>query len=136
MRVKQNSVTVEEQLEDGLPYMLWDADLYECVECGDQVISGFGQGPIAEHWQPTYADQRARLEPIYPGRCRPDPTKPQAVDMRLTMSQMMALSDILAHYLTVPGHIEVCIDIVNNNVETRVEDLLQRLLDAQMGGTS
>jgi len=34
------------------------------------VITGFGQRPFAEHWQHTYAGQRARLAPIYPGRCR------------------------------------------------------------------
>jgi hypothetical protein len=70
MRVKQISVTVEELLEDGAPYKLWDADLWECVECGVEIITGFGRGPLAEHWQDTYADQRARLAPVYPGRCR------------------------------------------------------------------
>ena len=68
MHVKQNSVTVEERLEDQSPYKLWDADLYECPECGVEIITGFGQAPLAEHWQPTYAAQRARLEPIVPGR--------------------------------------------------------------------
>ena len=71
MRVKQNSVTVEELTEYGAPYKLWDADLLECVECGVEIISGFGHGPIAEHWQPDYSAQRERLAPIYPGRCRP-----------------------------------------------------------------
>ena len=71
MRVKQNSVTVEELLEDGSPYKLWDADLWECVECGVEIITGFGLWPFAEHWQPTYAAQRAQLQPLYPGRCRP-----------------------------------------------------------------
>lgn len=70
MRVKKNSVTVEELLEDGAPYKLWDADLWECPECGVEVVAGFGKTPFAEHWQPTYAEQRARLEPILPGRCR------------------------------------------------------------------
>jgi hypothetical protein len=73
LRVKQNSVTVEELTEDGSPYKLWDADLLECVECGVEIIAGFALRPLAEHWQPTYADQRARLAPIYPGRCRPEP---------------------------------------------------------------
>lgn len=70
MRVKQNSVTVEELLEDGAPYKLWDADLWECVECGAEIVAGFGRGPIAEHWQPNYQELRARLAPILPGRCR------------------------------------------------------------------
>jgi hypothetical protein len=71
MRVKQNSVTVEELLEDGAPYKLWDADLYECDECGNSVITGFGRMPWAEHWQPTYADSRRTSGPVFPGRCRP-----------------------------------------------------------------
>ena len=70
MRVKRNSVTVEELFEDGSPYKLWDADLWECPECGVTIIAGFGQLPMAEHYQPTYAAQRERLAPIYPGRCR------------------------------------------------------------------
>ena len=73
MRVKQNSVTVEEQLEDGSPYKLWDADCYECVECGVEVITGFGKSAFVEHWQRDYKTTRAVFEargPIYPGRCR------------------------------------------------------------------
>jgi hypothetical protein len=68
MRVKKNSVTVEELMTDGSPYKLWDADLFECPACGATVITGFGQKPMAEHWQPMYARSRARLAPIYQGR--------------------------------------------------------------------
>ena len=74
MAVIKNSVTVEELLPDGGPYKLWDADLYACEECGVEVITGFAQLPFAEHYQPTYQAQRARLEPIYPARSRPEPT--------------------------------------------------------------
>jgi hypothetical protein len=70
MSVKKNSVSVEELLEDGRPYRLWDADLYACSECGVEVITGFGRLPIAEHYQPNYAATRERLAPIYPARCR------------------------------------------------------------------
>lgn len=72
MQVIRNSVTVEEVLEDQAPYKLWDADRWACPECGAEVITGFGREPIAEHWQPTYAAQRMRLEPITVGRCRPN----------------------------------------------------------------
>jgi hypothetical protein len=70
MRVKKNSVTVEELLEDGAPYKLWDADLWECPDCGVEVITGFGARPLAEHYQTEYGTQRARFGLIYPGRCR------------------------------------------------------------------
>lgn len=71
MHVEKNSVTVEEQLETGGPYKLWDADLYACPDCGVKVITGFGRSPMAEHYQPDYFAQRDRLAPIFPGRCRP-----------------------------------------------------------------
>ena len=70
MRVKQNSVTVEELMSDDEPYKLWDADLFECPVCGVEVITGFGRLPIAEHYQPRYAEQRERLAPLYPARAR------------------------------------------------------------------
>jgi hypothetical protein len=67
---KQNSVTVEELLNDGRPYKLWDADLWACAECGVEVITGFGREPLAEHYEREYAALRARRLPIYPARCR------------------------------------------------------------------
>jgi hypothetical protein len=70
MSPKKNDVTVEELLEDGQPYKLWSADLWICTECGVEIIAGFGQGPLSEHWRPEYADVKARLAPVYPGRCR------------------------------------------------------------------
>lgn len=74
MRVKENSVTVEELHSDGTPYRLWDADLYECIECGHEVITGFGRAPLVEAWQRDYAATRDRLvlDTVYPGRCRPE----------------------------------------------------------------
>jgi hypothetical protein len=69
MTVTKNGVTVEELLEDGSPYKLWDADRWECLACGNVVITGFGRLPLAEHWHPTYAATRERLQPIHPARC-------------------------------------------------------------------
>ena len=68
MLVKQNSVTIEEVHDDGTPYKLWDADMFECPHCGATIVTGFGREPLAEHWQPTYAAQRDRLRPILRGR--------------------------------------------------------------------
>jgi hypothetical protein len=67
---KKNSVTVEELDEQGAPLRLWDADQYECPECGMQIISGFGRAPMLEAWHPDYVRHREHLAPIYPGRCR------------------------------------------------------------------
>lgn len=38
------------------PYKLWSGDLWECQGCGHQIISGVGKEPIAEHYQPDFAD--------------------------------------------------------------------------------
>lgn len=37
--------------EKWLPYKIWVGDLYECQGCGTQIVSGFGQQPVAEHYQ-------------------------------------------------------------------------------------
>lgn len=51
----KNGVLVEECMDDGAPYKLWRADLYECRTCGHEIITGWGARPIAEHYQDTYA---------------------------------------------------------------------------------
>lgn len=41
------------------PYKLWVGDLYAYEGCGAEILSGFGSGPIAEHYQPTFKAQVA-----------------------------------------------------------------------------
>lgn len=66
--VKKNGVVALEQMpvetaaEPGTidptawkPYKIWHADLWECRECGHEVISGFGANPVAEHYQENFA---------------------------------------------------------------------------------
>ena len=87
MRVLKNSVTVEELMDDGASYRLWDADLFRCPDCGVEIITGFGKGPMAEHYEPTYEAQRARLAPLYPARCRTE----QEQDSRRLAQEVRAL---------------------------------------------
>lgn len=49
---------------DWEPYKIYCGDLFECPRCGHQLVSGFGRGPIAEHYQPNYEAIRARLDII------------------------------------------------------------------------
>lgn len=44
------------------PYKLWVADKWECKGCGAVILSGFGHGPIAEHYQTGFAEEQARLQ--------------------------------------------------------------------------
>lgn len=43
------------------PYKLWVGDLWQCEGCGAELISGFGQQPISEHYMPEFADKKAGL---------------------------------------------------------------------------
>lgn len=47
--------------EKWTPYKLWVSDLMECPGCGAQILSGFGQAPIAEHYQEDFAKRAAAL---------------------------------------------------------------------------
>jgi hypothetical protein len=43
------------------PYKLWSGDLWQCPDCGHELISGVGMGPIAEHYQPEFPGWVERL---------------------------------------------------------------------------
>ena len=47
--------------DDWKPYKLWSGDLWECNGCGAKIIVGVGSGPIAEHYQPDFAEQVKKL---------------------------------------------------------------------------
>ena len=64
MKCEQNGVTVEELMEDGSPYKLWDADKYRCPSCGYEVVSGFGRSPLAEHYEASYGKTREAMSPV------------------------------------------------------------------------
>lgn len=50
-----------EEPERWEPYKLWTGDLWECQGCGARILSGFGREPIAEHYQPDFAQHVANL---------------------------------------------------------------------------
>ncbi|NIS53104.1 MAG: hypothetical protein GWN94_18690 [Phycisphaerae bacterium] len=33
------------------PYKVWHADLRTCQSCGAEVVAGYGDGPIMEHFE-------------------------------------------------------------------------------------
>ena len=47
------------------PYKIWSGDKWKCEGCGAEIISGTGLHPIAEHYQPDFAQTRARLNADY-----------------------------------------------------------------------
>lgn len=43
------------------PYKVWVADQWTCEGCGAVILSGFGRGPISEHYKADFADTVTRL---------------------------------------------------------------------------
>lgn len=42
------------------PYKIWVGDLYECPECHTQIVSGFSNAPLTEHYQPEFKSVMTR----------------------------------------------------------------------------
>lgn len=59
LRVEKNGVYVKELFKQGGVYKIWLADLWKCPRCHFMVVAGFGNHPIAEHFNP---EQIARVE--------------------------------------------------------------------------
>jgi hypothetical protein len=38
------------------PYKVWMADLYECRACGHEIIASFAAHPVAENFEPRFAE--------------------------------------------------------------------------------
>ena len=68
LRIKKNGVSIEEGMPNGAggwqSYKLWQADLYECPECGFELVTGFGAGPISEHYKPDHAAKLEQYQPL------------------------------------------------------------------------
>jgi len=63
MPMVNNPMTIEG--EDGIrglrhpehwkPYKLWRGDLWECPDCGHQLVSGVAPSPMAEHYELNFS---------------------------------------------------------------------------------
>jgi Zn-finger protein len=63
MRPAKNGFEFVETTEDAKPYKLWHGDLWECQDCGIQVIhTDSRQQPIAEHYQAIFTDLTQGME--------------------------------------------------------------------------
>jgi hypothetical protein len=76
MKVKRNGIELLEMAgaQNPQPYKLWQADLFMCPGCGIEIVSGYGQKPVAEHFQDGFATRikshrvknYERLQPLVP----------------------------------------------------------------------
>ena len=51
-----NALPGDIEAEKWKPYKLWAGDQWECEGCGAVILSGFGNTPIAEHYQPDFPE--------------------------------------------------------------------------------
>lgn len=61
LRPKQNGVYGIEMAEFG-PYKIWYADLWECPECTQEILAGFGLKCLAEHYEDDFDKVLKRAE--------------------------------------------------------------------------
>ena len=38
------------------PYQIWSGDKVKCTVCGFEVVTGWGQNPVAEHYQEGFKE--------------------------------------------------------------------------------
>ena len=51
MKQEYNGIYVEEHRGYNEPYKIWLADLWQCPHCNYQIIIGFGEYPLVEHFE-------------------------------------------------------------------------------------
>ena len=64
MRCKKNDYLVADKASQGFPETYWLGDLWGCPQCGQQIVTGFGQ-PFTEcpqDYRPLVFDQSAGAE--------------------------------------------------------------------------
>ena len=69
LRPRKNEIYVG-VLSDDKPYQVWCADLWECPGCETQTILGYGQEPIAEHYEEKFDYWRERITHTVDGKLK------------------------------------------------------------------
>lgn len=64
-RCEKNGVTVEETMNGGEPYRLWQTDKWKCPGCSHEIIAATppNQRALAEHFEDCYDAMRIRYAP-------------------------------------------------------------------------
>ncbi|KKN16780.1 hypothetical protein LCGC14_0972420 [marine sediment metagenome] len=61
---EENGITLEEMANFG-SYKLWNADLFKCPKCGNEIVGGFADRPFAEHFEDNYKEVLAKEGKTY-----------------------------------------------------------------------
>lgn len=54
--------------EGWMPYKLWRADLWECLGCGTEIVSGWGRMPSSERYMQGF-DEALKLAEVQINDC-------------------------------------------------------------------
>ena len=81
LRPETNGVGVIETASFG-PYKIWDADLWKCPGCGIEIVAGFGQRPIAQHFEEDFDKELKVVKETRP-RVLYDNERPKKGDTQL-----------------------------------------------------
>lgn len=49
-----DAMVVDHAYDPPQPYKIWCADEWTCPKCGYQIVIGFGDSPIAHHFEPEF----------------------------------------------------------------------------------
>ncbi len=61
MKIERNGVKWVSYANFG-PYQIWDSDKWKCSSCGLEVLVGFGQRRLAEHYESDFSERLAMYE--------------------------------------------------------------------------
>jgi hypothetical protein len=61
LKPQDNGIYVIETASFG-PYKIWSADVWVCPQCKHEVVAGFGNGPLAEHYQDKFAELLEKIK--------------------------------------------------------------------------
>ena len=63
LKPEKNDIRLVDTFQDPpQPCKIWSADLWKCPGCGYEVVVGFGQGAIMEHWEDGFAGYLERCQ--------------------------------------------------------------------------
>ena len=60
-RIENGIFLVEMFCSPPEPYKVWSADLWQCPNCKDKVVSGRGDNPLMHHFQDGFSEYLAEL---------------------------------------------------------------------------
>ena len=59
---KNGAPTIEMAFDPPQPYKIWGSDIWKCPGCGHEIVAGFADRALAEHYEDDFAEVLKRVE--------------------------------------------------------------------------